>query len=108
MDPTLLLAFVSLALVFVAVVVFTKALFDFKFKDMDLKAFFRWLLVGFYFMVLPYLLFILRDTGFVVQANSPVSLVIYVCMTVVALCFVKAAYGLWVFSDRVKKKRYSI
>ena len=56
-------------------------------------------------MALPCALFILRDTEFIVGTGGSISLVIYFCMIVVALCFLKAAYDLWKFSDRVKKNR---
>jgi hypothetical protein len=100
-----LFAFISMSLILVGIGIMTRALFAFKFKDDNLKIFFRWLLVGFYFMALPYVVFILRDTHILSGMEEQVSLVIYLCMTVVALCILRASFGLYLFSRDVKAAR---
>ena len=100
-----LFAFISMTLILVGIAIMTRALFAFKFKDDNLKNFFRWLLVGFYFMALPYVIFILRDTHIIGGMEDQISLVIYLCMTVVGLCLLSASFGLYLFSCDVKAAR---
>jgi hypothetical protein len=100
-----LFAFISMTLILLGVAIMTRALFAFKFKDDNLKNFFRWLLVGFYFMALPYVIFVLRDTHIVSGVENEISLVIYLCMTVVGLCLLSASFGLYLFSQDIKAAR---
>lgn len=68
-----------------------------RFLEGEFKDILKWLLAGFWFMALPYTLFIIREI-MSPSVNISISWAIYVCMVVVGLCILKAALLLDKFS----------
>ncbi|VVC03820.1 Uncharacterised protein [Candidatus Bilamarchaeum dharawalense] len=93
----IILAVISLLLVLVAVVLMTMAVR--RFVKGELRSFLTWMLIGFWLMAIPYSLFIIREVYVISgEQSSLVSLIIYACMCVVALCVLRASFILDKFS----------
>ena len=93
---TITLAFSSLFLIIIAVVLMTVA--NSKFTKGQIRGVFNWILIAFYFMAIPYLLFILRDAGVLSSGSEIISMTIYLCMIFVAVCLAEASFRLYKFS----------
>jgi len=89
-------AVASLVFTLIAVLIMTSAAL--KFKTGKVRSFLLWLLGAFYFMAIPYTAFILRDTSLVPAYDTEISYFIYICMTVVSLCLITAAFKLRKFA----------
>jgi putative effector of murein hydrolase LrgA (UPF0299 family) len=102
-------AVASLAIIGFAVLLITLAAR--KFMEGDFKKILTWLLVGMWFMALPYTLFIARELLGECEVHEAISWAIYLCMIVVGLCILRASMLLYNFSkeygfaDFAKKKK---
>ena len=92
----LFLALLSWALVVIAVILMTGAYR--KFLGGQFKSMLGWILLGLWFMAVPYTAFILQDAGFLDAFGEKISYFIYIFMILVALFLVKGALSLVEFS----------
>ncbi|MFH1473544.1 MAG: hypothetical protein ABIE55_01485 [Candidatus Aenigmatarchaeota archaeon] len=80
----------------VAVVIFTISYR--RLSKGEFKKILKWLLLGFYFMVIPYSLFVSREIGLLEEYHETISLTIYSFMVITGLCILKSSFVLNNFS----------
>jgi len=88
MIPYTVTAVVSYGIIILAVALMTLA--TKRFLSGEFKEILKWLLIGLWFMAIPYTLFIYRE---IVEPseNLNISWMIYACMVIVGLCILKSA-----------------
>jgi len=67
----------------------------------ELKKTLKWLLVGLYFMAIPYTLFIAQEVGMLEHIHETISWIIYSFMIIVALCLIRSSLIFNKFSKAV-------
>jgi hypothetical protein len=90
-------AVLSLLIIAAAVLIITIAMR--RFLKGEFRQILKWLVMSFWFMALPYSLFVFREIrGDQCMAYDEISWVIYICMVIVGLGILKAAMLLNKFS----------
>ena len=95
-----LLGVVSLVLILFSVIIITISYRRLT-KGM-FRSIFTWLLHAFFFMSVPYTLFVFREVGIFEHAHDFISLIIYSFMVVVTLMLMKASLKLNKFSKSIR------
>lgn len=96
MHEFLFLAILSWALVLIAVILMSGSYR--RFLDGSLKSMLRWILIGLWFMAVPYTAFILRDAHYFEGMDDEISYFIYFTMIITAIFLIIGAYKLHLFS----------
>lgn len=97
MHEFLFFAFLSWAIVLIAVILMTGAYR--KFLDGQLKSILRWIILAMWFMAVPYTIFILRDAHFLDGLGEEISYIIYGFMIITSIFLIKGALSLVEFSN---------
>ena len=98
-EPYVIIGVVSWLFVTAAVLIFSRATVKFIRND-ECKNLFMSILVSLLFMVIPYLIFIMKEIGVISNLDMELNYIIYLCMFIVGIFLLKTSMNLNKFAKK--------